>query len=97
MGTEEPFEEVADPSGLTDADWVEINKLRRAFKEGGKKALIEAMEELLQDTRRASAVIGALFPEMFREVLRDAMAEKGLTEEDVREAIRKLESPARDQ
>jgi len=34
---------------------------------------------------------------MIREAIRDEMAEEGLDEEDLRELIRKLESPARDQ
>jgi hypothetical protein len=39
--------------------------------------------------------MGAFFPDMIREALRDSLAEQGVTEEDVRELIRKLESPAR--
>ncbi len=35
---DDPFE-VVDNSGLTDADWAEINKLQQAYKEGGKPAL----------------------------------------------------------
>ena len=35
--------EVEDPSGLTDADWAEINRLKRTLEEGGQKALSEAM------------------------------------------------------
>ena len=31
--------EIQDTSGLTDADWAEINKLRNAYKSGGSKAL----------------------------------------------------------
>jgi hypothetical protein len=42
-------------------------------------------------------VIGALFPDMVREAIRDEMAEAGMTEEDLREMVRRLESPARDQ
>jgi hypothetical protein len=41
--------------------------------------------------------MGAFFPDMMREAIRDEMAEAGMTEEDLRELIRKLESPARDQ
>jgi len=42
---DEPFE-VADSTGLTDADWAEINKLKRAYRDGGKKALNKAMGSL---------------------------------------------------
>src|SRR6266404_8032172 len=38
MTDDDPFE-VVDPSGLSDADWAEINKLQRVYKEGGKRAL----------------------------------------------------------
>jgi hypothetical protein len=31
--------EVVDSSGLTDADWAQINKLRAAYKTGGKKGV----------------------------------------------------------
>jgi hypothetical protein len=29
---------VADTSGLTDGDWAEINRLKRAYADGGDKA-----------------------------------------------------------
>ena len=32
---------------------------------------------------------------MIREAMKDAVAEAGMTEEDIRERVRKLESPAR--
>ena len=32
---------VADASGLTDGDWAEINRLKRAYDEGGDKAFSE--------------------------------------------------------
>ena len=34
---------------------------------------------------------------MLREAIKDSIAESGLTDEDIREMVRKLESPARDQ
>jgi hypothetical protein len=42
-------------------------------------------------------VMAAFFPDMIREVIKDSMAERGMTEDDLRELIRKLESPARTQ
>ena len=42
-------------------------------------------------------VAGALFPDMVREAIKDAMAEAGITEEDVRYMVRAFESPAPDQ
>ena len=35
--------------------------------------------------------MGALFPDMVREMIRDELAEVGITEDDVRELIQKLE------
>jgi hypothetical protein len=49
------------------------------------------------DPVRYIRVAGAFFPDMVREAIKDSMAEAGITEEDVREMVRKLESPARDQ
>jgi hypothetical protein len=46
---------------------------------------------------RATRVIGAFFPEMVRETIKDVMAEKGITIEDIHELLQKLESPARKQ
>jgi hypothetical protein len=93
---DDPFE-VIDSSGLTDADWAEINKLQQAYKEGGKRALNKAMAAVAKDPIRFASVIGAFFPEMIREAIKDAVAEAGLTEEDLREMVRRLESPAPDQ
>jgi hypothetical protein len=93
---DEPFE-VVDPSELSDADWAAINKLWRAQEDGGQNGLSKALDELGSDPIRYMKVIGALFPDMVREAIRDEMAEAGMTEEDLREMVRKLESPARDQ
>jgi hypothetical protein len=76
---------IADTSSLTDSDWAEINKLKRAYDEGGVKALSKALEELKKDFSRAFPVLAAFFPEKMREALKDVMAEQGITEEDVRE------------
>ena len=63
---------IADTTGLTDADWAEINKLKRAYETGGQSALSKAFQELDKDPVRAIRVIGAFFPEMVREsVTRD--------------------------
>ncbi len=93
---DEPFE-VADSSGLTDADWAEINRLRRIYARDGKAALSNALAELATDPIRYMHIMGAIFPDMVREIISDGMAEIGITEKDLRELIRKLESPAPDQ
>ena len=50
-----------------------------------------ALKKLAKDPIRYALVIGALFPDMMREMIRDQMAEAGVTEEDLRELIQKLE------
>ena len=44
-----------------------------------------------KDPIRYAVVIGAFFPDMVRETIRDQMAEAGLTEEDIRELLQKAE------
>jgi hypothetical protein len=80
-----------DTSGLTDADWVEINKLHQAYESGGESALLAAFQELMKDPVRCSRVIGAYFPEKMREALKDAAADAGVTIEDLRDLLRQRE------
>lgn len=88
--------EPVDTSHLTDADWAAINDLKRAYSDGGAKALSVAMGKIAEeDPIRYLNVIGAYFPEMLAETIKDSIAEAGMTEEDIRELVRKLESPAR--
>jgi hypothetical protein len=49
---------------------------------------------LAHDPVRSIPVLAAFFPEMVRESIKDEMAEKGVTKVDIRELIRKLESPS---
>ena len=49
---------------------------------------------LAKDPIRFAVVIGALYPDMMREMIQDQMAEAGITEEDLRELIQKLEDAA---
>jgi hypothetical protein len=92
------FGEIPDPAGLSDADWAELNKLKAAFESGGKKAMRKALKELAADPIRWVRVIGALYPEMMREQIKDVLADRGITEADVREmlrkALREAESPS---
>ncbi|MCF2523899.1 hypothetical protein [Bradyrhizobium sp. G127] len=96
MAEEDPFK-IEDPSGLEDADYAALNKLRRAYEEGGEKGLSLAFEALSKDPLRYIRVVGAMFPDMTREAIKDELAAKGIDEEDLAEMKRKVESPARDQ
>jgi hypothetical protein len=82
--------EIKDSSGLTDADWAEINKLREAAKRG-TRAVKSAIAALSADPVMYVRVMGAFFPDDIREAIRDEMAESGMTAEDLRELIAKLE------
>ena len=83
---------IQDTTGLTDADWAEINKLRNAHKKGGAKAVKRVMQQLLaKDVIQYVRVIAAFYPDMVRETIRDQMAEAGITEEDIRELLQKAE------
>jgi hypothetical protein len=47
MAKKRTFElEIANSLHLTDGDWTELNKLKRAFEDGGKTALAKAVEQL---------------------------------------------------
>jgi len=86
---------VVDSSNLTDADWAEINRLRRVHRDGGQAALSDAMRKLGEaDPRRYVTILAAFFPEAVREAIKGTMAEQGLTEEDMSALVRKVESPA---
>ena len=87
---------IVDPSGLTDADWKAINKLRTEYERGGSEALDRALKELSADPVCYVRVMGAFFPHQIRETIKDQMAEKGITEEDLREMARNLASPSRE-
>jgi hypothetical protein len=90
--------EIADTSSLTDADWAEINKLKRAHESGGSKALSLALEDLRKsDPARYVRIIAAYLPGLVAETVKDVMAEHGITMEDIMERLRRTESPARDQ
>jgi hypothetical protein len=90
-----PFD-VIDPCGLTDGDWAEINKLRRAYNAGGQKALTRAYRELGKDPVRYIRVMKAIYPAEVLAALRDAVAKRGLTEQDIREAVKSRASRFRD-
>ena len=55
----------------------------------------KAMGQLAKDPFAYVRVMGALFPDIVRENIKDMMAERGMTEEDSRELIRKLEGSSK--
>ena len=55
------FDEPKDPSLLWDLDWVEINKLRRAYKDGGDDALEGACRDLMNKNMHQFARIACAY------------------------------------
>ena len=94
MGDRDEELGIGDTSGLSDADWVEINKLRDAYRTGGQKALKDAWRELTDDPIRTVRVYGAFFPDKLRNTIKDVMAAEGMTVEDLKEMIEKAKSAA---
>jgi hypothetical protein len=78
---------ITEALGLTDADWAEINKLQRIRETKGTKALMKALDGL--DPVRYFRIMAAFFPERIYNEMKDLMAEKGITEDDLKEIVRK--------
>jgi hypothetical protein len=86
--------EFADESGLTDSDWAEIEKLKCAYDSGGEKGLSKAVDKLeAKDIIQFITVVGAFYPDRVKEIIKNEMAEGSLASDDLRELLRKLESP----
>jgi hypothetical protein len=88
--------EIVDASKLTDADWAEVNMLRRAYEKGGQKAFSKALDELGErDPAQYLTIAAAYFPQIVRELIQDNIAAKGLTEEEFRELFHMEANPTR--
>jgi len=84
-----------DPSLLTDADWAVINAI---LKEQGRsqKALEHAFMKLAVENPECYSRLLAANPAKVREALRNANAELGFEDDDIREMIRDNESPSKE-
>ncbi len=76
---------IVDTSGLTDADWVVINKLQRIHATNGAKGLKKAIAKL--DPVRYLRITAAFFPNQVLNAIEDHRAESGLTEDDLKALI----------
>jgi hypothetical protein len=64
----------------------------RVARDRTNAARERTFDELAEaDPIRFVHIMGACFPDMVREMIRDRLAEVGMTEDDVRELIQKLE------
>ena len=89
MAKKKPVLEVVNSSGLTDADWIGINKVRRAYERGGWDGFWSEFETLGDDLILQITVAGAFFPDAIREAIEDELAESGLALEDLREFVKR--------
>lgn len=77
-----------DTSHFMDTDWAELNRLKRAYEDGGLKGFATAVRILAQnDPVQFVIIAAAVAPHKVREAAHDAMAEIGLTLEDLQEII----------
>jgi hypothetical protein len=75
---------------------LDYNKFSSAHLQARRSnSVISGVEEAgrRSDTLRQSS--GSFFPEMIREMIRDMLAAKGITREDLEEIIQEHEKPAR--
>jgi hypothetical protein len=84
-----------DTSRLTDSDWIKLNKPRKILEEDGQEAFETSLDNLAErDPICALRVYEAFFPHKVLNALKDAMAEAGLSIEDLKEMIAKAEPKA---
>ena len=83
--------EVVDTGGLTDADWTAINKVIHAHRARGMDGFWDELEKLGDDNLILQiTIVGAFFPEVIREAIKDEMAEQSITVEDLRNLVKRL-------
>jgi hypothetical protein len=79
-----------DELALTDADWAEINRLKRILETEGSKALKKALVDMAKmEPVRYVTITAVFFPEKVYNSMKDFMAAEGITEDDLIERVRK--------
>ena len=74
------FDEPTDPSWLRDLDWVELNKLQRAYKDGGEDALEAACRDLMnKDMHQFARIACAYMPDQMPQRIKEALEDDGYT------------------
>jgi hypothetical protein len=83
-------DEPEDTSWLKDHDWIEVNKLRRAYKEGGAQALQKAWGELMdKDAVQFARVACAYAPDRMPQIIKDGVEDEGYTFQELIELAKK--------
>ena len=79
-GANDRFDEPQDPSWLLAFDWVELNKLHRAYKDGGDDALEGACRDLMNnDLLQFARIACAYMPDHMPQRIKDALEDDGYT------------------
>ena len=82
--------EVVDTTGLTDAHWDSIDRVKHAYEARGMDGFWNTLEMLGDgDLVFQITIASAFFPAQIREALKDVMIEYHLTTEDLREILEK--------
>ena len=74
MAKKKPVLEIVNSSGLTEADWIGINKVRGAYERGGWDAFWSELETLDDDVMLQITIIGAFFPDVIRTAIKEELA-----------------------
>jgi len=78
-----------DPSWLKDHDWIEVNKLRRAYEDGGDDALVKAWGDLYRKDLAQFSRVACAFDRGHLRRIRDAVENAGYTFQDLIELAKK--------
>jgi hypothetical protein len=83
------FDEPRDPGWLRAIDWVRLNKLERAYRDGGDGALEEACRDLMNnDLQQFARIAYAYLPDHMPQRIKDALEDDGFTLQELIELAR---------
>ena len=84
------FDEPKDPSWLRDLDWVELDRLQRAYKDGGEDALEAACRDLMnKDMHQFARIACAYMPDQIPQRIKEALEDDGYTLQELIELAKK--------
>ena len=84
------FDEPKDPGWLLAIDWVRLNKLERAYKDGGDDALEGACRDLMNnDLQQFARIACAYLPDHMPQRTKDALENDGFTLQELIELANK--------
>lgn len=94
MGNREDELGLEDTSFFTDADWAALNKLLDILRDNGSNALKSAWAALARDDPvQALRIASAFSPTWVSNLIKDELAEAGVTKNDLEDILRRAEPP----